>query len=196
MATKSVKNTTKSTPVTSPKITTAWTKLVEVSTAGEKQAIKATLDLAREMKESTLSIRDIQKAIKATGKVSPFVKVSHVEGLVTMLEMQSVKGFAELPLAKQLSTACASYKLLGSGVGEKLPSLEVINKETASARKAKHSKAKAPKAAPKAKATNADTLKSILAYFTALNLDTLKDSDMDLIADIYNTIESKTSLMA
>lgn len=198
MATKTAKNTNNSTSVTSPKIESAWRNLVEVSTTGEKQAIVATLALAKEMTNSTLSIRDIQKAIKATGLTSPLVKVSHVEGLPTMLKMtESVKGFSDLPLSKQLSTAVASYKLLGAGVGEKFSSLEVINKETARARKAKHEKSATPKkTATKKTATNSETLKSILAYFTALDISKLNDSDMDTIADIFNTIGDKANIMA
>lgn len=194
---KAVSSTTFS-PVSSPAIEKAWSNLVVVSTTGEQEAIRATLDLAREMKKSTLSIRQIQKAIEQTGLESPFVKVSHVEGLPTMLAMQKVAGFSALPLAKQLSTATASYKLLGAGNGEQLPSLEAIEKANADARAVKNGKSKEEKPAKEAKTQKAkvDTLPAILAYFTALDLSTLKDSDLDLIAEIHATIESKVEIMA
>jgi hypothetical protein len=192
---KKAVSSTKNSPVTSPAITKAWSEIVEISTKGETATIAAVLGLARQMQKSTLSIRDIQKAIKATGLESPFVKVSHVEGLPTMLEMQSVAGFAELPLSKQLSTAVASYKLLGAGVGEKLPSREAIEKEVARERKEKHAKAGAPKETKTPKAPK-DTLKSILAFMTALNLEELSENELDTIAEIHATIETKVGAMA
>ena len=191
---KKAAQNTKNSPVTSPAIEKAWSVIVEVSTTGENATIEATLGLARQMKKSTLSIRDIQKAIKATGLESPFVKVSHVEGLPTMLALQGVAGFSALPLAKQLSTATASYKFLGSGIGEQMPSLEALETEIARLRKIKNDTPSEPKEA-KAKAPK-DTLKSILAYFTALDLATLPEKDLDLIAEIHATIESKVGAMA
>jgi hypothetical protein len=150
------------------------------------------------MKKSALSIRDIQKVIKATGLESPFVKVSHVEGLPSMLALQKVAGFSALPLAKQLSTATASYKLLGAGIGEQMPSLEALETEIARERKNKNEKSATPKEDKPAKPakTNADTLKSVLAYFTALDLATLTDAELDLIAEIHATIENKVEVMA
>lgn len=180
--------------ITAPKIEKAWSDLVVQTTTSEQGAIRACLVLAKEMKASQLSIRDIQKAIKQTGLESPFVKVSHVEGLPTMLSLQKVAGFSDLPLAKQLSTATASYKLLGAGIGEQMPSLEALETEIARERKVKNEKPSEPKET-KAKAPK-DTLKSILAYFTALDLATLPENDLDLIAEIHATIESKVGAMA
>ena len=198
-AKKSVQDTNNSTTViTAPKISDAWSALVVQTTTSEQGAIRACLDLAREMKKSALSIRDIQKVIKATGLESPFVKVSHVEGLPSMLALQKVAGFSALPLAKQLSTATASYKLLGAGIGEQMPNLEALETEIARERKNKNDKPKEDKPAKEAKApkTNADTLKSVLAYFTALDLATLTDAELDLIAEIHATIENKVEVMA
>lgn len=178
--------------ITAPKIEKAWSDLVVQTTTSEQGAIRACLVLAKEMKASQLSIRDIQKAIKQTGLESPFVKVSHVEGLPSMLALQKVAGFSDLPLAKQLSTATASYKLLGAGIGEQMPSLEALETEIARERKIKNEKPSTPKEAKAPK----DTLKSILAYFTALDLSTLPENDLDLIAEIHATIESKVGAMA
>ena len=183
--------------ITSPKIEKAWSDLVVISTTGEAKAIEACLTLAKEMKASALSIRDIQKVIKATGLESPFVKVSHVEGLPTMLAMtSSVKGFSSLSLAKQLSTAVASYKLLGAGNGEQLADLDAVEKANAGARKAKVSaksgSAKADTAkVSKAKATDADTLKAMTAYVLTLNLESFDDVTHDMFAELLVTIESK-----
>lgn len=184
--------------ISAPKIEKAWSDLVVQTTTSEQGAIRACLDLAREMKKSQLSIRDIQKAIKQTGLESPFVKVSHVEGLPSMLALQKVEGFSALPLAKQLSTATASYKLLGAGIGEQMPNLDALEKEIARERKEKNDKKSEPKEDKPAKPakTNADTLKSVLAYFTALDLATLTDAELDLIAEIHATIENKVEVMA
>jgi hypothetical protein len=192
---KSVQGTNNSAvTISAPKIESAWTKIVEVSTNGEKATFQEILNLGKEMKSSQLSIRDIQKAIKATGLESPFVKVSHVEGIPTLVAMQKVSGFSALSLAKQLSTAVASYKLLGAGIGEQLPSLEAIEKANAQARKAKHEKAKedTPKESSKKEPkSNADTLKSILAYITALDMGSLTEIEEALIAEIESTLGYK-----
>ena len=184
--------------ISAPKIEKAGSDRVVQTTTSEQGAIRACLDLAREMKKSQLSIRDIQKAIKQTGLESPFVKVSHVEGLPSMLALQKVEGFSALPLAKQLSTSTASYKLLGAGIGEQMPNLEALETEIARERKEKNNKpseSKEDKPAKSAK-TNKDTLKNVLAYFTALDLATLTDAELDLIAEIHATIENKVEVMA
>ena len=184
--------------ISAPKIEKAWSDLVVQTTTSEQGAIRACLTLAKEMKSSQLSIRDIQKAIKQTGLESPFVKVSHVEGLPSMLALQKVEGFSALPLAKQLSTSTASYKLLGAGIGEQMPNLEALETEIARERKEKNNKpseSKEDKPAKSAK-TNKDTLKNVLAYFTALDLATLTDAELDLIAEIHATIENKVEVMA
>ncbi len=196
---KAVSSTNNSTvTISSPKIEKAWSDLVVQTTTSEQGAIRACLTLAKEMKSSQLSIRDIQKVIKSTGLESPFVKVSHVEGLPSMLALQKVAGFSDLPLAKQLSTSTASYKLLGAGIGEQMPTLEALETEIARERKEKNNKASEPKEDKPAKTakTNKDTLKNVLAYFTALDLATLTDAELDLIAEIHATIENKVEVMA
>ena len=189
---KAVQSTKNPVTISAPKIEKAWSELVVISTTGEQEAIRAVLNLGKEMKASALSIRDIQKAIKQTGLESPFVKVSHVEGIPTMCAMQKVAGFAQLSLAKQLSTAVAAYKLQGAGIGEQLPSVEAVEKANASARKAKNQKAVTPKA-PKANATQADTLASILAFITALDFSTIEEGSKEetLIVEIQATLEGK-----
>ena len=188
--------------ISAPKIENAWSALVVQTTTSEQGAIRACLELAREMKKSQLSIRDIQKVIKQTGLESPFVKVSHVEGLPTMLALhQNVAGFAGLPLSKQLSTATASYKLLGAGIGEQMPSLDALDAEITRERANKNNKQNTPKdetsdKPAKPAKTDKDTLKSMLAYLVALDLSTLKDAELDLIAEIHATIENKVEVMA
>ena len=192
----STKNTKKAVSDTNNStIARLWSDLVVQTTTSEQGAIRACLELARQMKKSSITVRETMKVVKETGLESPFVKVSHVEGLPTMLALhQNLAGFAGLPLAKQLSTATASYKLLGAGIGEQMPNLEALETEIARERKVKNDKPSEPKEA-KAK-TPKDTLKSILAYFTALDLATLPENDLDLIAEIHATIESKVGAMA
>ena len=170
-------------------IAKAWSEIVVISTTGEQEAIRACLNLAKQMKTSSITVRETMKVIKDTGLESPFVKVSHVEGLPTMLSLQKVAGFAGLSLAKQLSTATASYKLLGAGIGEQMPNLEALETEIARERKAKNDKKAEPKSAKSPK-TNADTLKSILAYFSALDTSTLNEAETGLIAEIEATVSS------
>ena len=194
-AKKAASSTNNSTvTISAPKIEKAWSDLVVQTTTSEQGAIRACLDLAREMKKSQLSIRDIQKAIKQTGLESPFVKVSHVEGLPSMLALQKVEGFSALPLAKQLSTSTASYKLLGAGIGEQMPNLDALEKEIARERKEKNNKKSEPKAdkPSKAKATPADTLKSILAFIEALDFQAISETEADIVTEIYTVIEAKT----
>lgn len=196
--TKKAVSSTNNSAVSSPAIEKAWSNLVVQTTTSEQGAIRACLDLAKEMKKSTLSIREIQKAIKQTGLESPFVKVSHVEGLPTMLALQKVAGFDSLPLAKQLSTSTASYKLLGAGIGEQMPNLEALETEISRERKAKNDKASEPKEPKpsKAKATPADTLKSILAFIEALDFEAITETEADLVTEIYTVIEAKTLQLA
>jgi hypothetical protein len=184
--------------ISAPKIEKAWSDLVVQTTTSEQGAIRACLDLAREMKKSQLSIRDIQKAIKQTGLESPFVKVSHVEGLPSMLALQKVEGFSALPLAKQLSTATASYKLLGAGIGEQMPNLDALESEIARERKNKNDKKAEPKEdkPSKAKATPTDTLKSILAFIEALDFQAISETEADIVTEIYTVIEAKTLQLA
>jgi hypothetical protein len=198
-AKKAASSTNNSTvTISAPKIEKAWSDLVVQTTTSEQGAIRACLDLAREMKKSQLSIRDIQKAIKQTGLESPFVKVSHVEGLPSMLALQKVEGFSALPLAKQLSTSTASYKLLGAGIGEQMPNLDALEKEIARERKEKNDKKSEPKAdkPSKAKATPADTLKSILAFIEALDFEAITEAEADIVTEIYTVIEAKTLQLA
>lgn len=184
--------------ISAPKIESAWSDLVVHTTTSEQGAIRDCLQLAREMKKSQLSIRDIQKVIKQTGLESPFVKVSHVEGLPTMLALhQNVAGFAGLTLAKQLSTATASYKLLGAGIGEQMSSLDALDAEITRERANKNNKQNTPKdetsdKPAKPAKTDKDTLKSMLAYLVALDFEAISETEADLITEIYTVIEAKT----
>ena len=167
-----------------------WMDVVSTSATGEKLTIIACLDLAKEMKKSSITVRETMKVVKETGLESPFVKVSHVEGLPTMLALQKVAGFSALPLAKQLSTATASYKLLGAGIGEQMPSLEALETEIARERKAKNEKKAEPKSDKAPKAPK-NTLAEILAYVTALDFVSVSEADQDLIAEIHAVLDYK-----
>ena len=167
-----------------------WSDLVVQTTTSEQGAIRACLDLAKQMKKSSITVRETMKVVKETGLESPFVKVSHVEGLPTMLALQGVAGFTALPLAKQLSTATASYKLLGAGIGEQMPNLEALETEIARERKAKNEKKAEPKSDKAPKAPK-NTLAEILAYVTALDFVSVSESEQDLIAEIHAVLDYK-----
>ena len=144
--------------------------------------------------ESRLSVADQKKFIKGledAGKVSSFVKSSHAPALPTWSKLRALHAdFRALPIAKQLSTASASYDLLGAGNGEQIKTLEALTKEIATVRKAKNDKsAKTPKDS-KAKAPK-DTLKEILAYFTALDFSSLSEDQQDQVSEIHAVLEGK-----
>jgi hypothetical protein len=144
--------------------------------------------------ESRLSVADQKRFIKGledAGKVSSFVKSSHAPALPTWSKLRALHAeFRALPIAKQLSTASASYDLLGAGNGEQIKSLDALQKEIATVRKAKNGKsAKAPK--DKTAKAPKDTLAEILAYFTALDFAGLSETQQDQIAEINAVLEGK-----
>jgi hypothetical protein len=148
--------------------------------------------------ESRLSVADQKRFIKGLegeGAVSSFVKSSHAPALPTWSKLRALHAdFCSLPIAKQLSTASASYDLLGAGKGEQIKSLDALTTEISRERKEKANKAKANNGeTPKAKApkSNAETLKSILAYITALDMAELTDIEEGYIAEIESTISYK-----
>lgn len=198
--TKSTKAPKSTVTIKAPKLTSAWVSVCSTSAKSESEIIKAIENLSATMVlESRLSVSEQKKFIKGledSGKVSSFVKSSHAPALPTWSKLRALHAdFRALPIAKQLSTASASYDLLGSGVGEQIKTLDALQKEIATVRKAKNGKsAKAPKEA-KAKAPK-DTLADILAYFTALNFDELSEAQLDQIAEIHAQIESKVGAMA
>ena len=189
-ATKNTKNVV----ITAPKISTAWNNLVAVTSTNDAENVKAIENLVVAMKASKLSIRDIMKVIKDTGKESSILSVSHVEGLLTWSALRGK--FADmkaLPLSKQLSTATAGYKLLGAGHSEALATFEGVQKAIKDARKVKADKAKeSAKSEPKSEKAKKNTLAEIRAYLAAIDATALADSDLDIIAEIAVIIEEIT----
>lgn len=180
--------------VKAPKITSAWNNVCEVSNKSEAQIVESIVNLHNVLTlESRLSVADKKKYIKGledAGKVSSFIKASHVPAIPTWINFRKVhKGFTALPVAKQLSTAMASYDILGVGKGEQIKTLDALTKEIATMRKAKQApKAKTSASAPK---KDKDALGDILAYFTALDTAKLSDDEKDQIAEIHAVIESQ-----
>jgi hypothetical protein len=186
----------KAVEIKAPKIATAWNGVCTTSTKSENEIVKAIENLSATLVlESRLSVTDQKKFIKGLengGKVSSFVKSSHAPALPTWSKLRSLHAdFRALPIAKQLSTASASYDLLGSGKGEQIKSLEALTKEIASVRKNKANKSKEQKSTPAKSKAPKDTLKDILAFFTALDTSTLEDNQLDTIAEIHAVLEGK-----
>lgn len=180
--------------IKAPKISSAWASVCATSGKAEADIIKAVENLSAVMVlESGLSVRDIKGVIAKSGKVSAFVSVSHVEALPTWSKLRALHAdFKALPLAKQLSTASASYSLLGAGKGEQFKSLEIMNKEIATVRKAKNSKGSTPKSEPKSaktKATNLETLKAMTAFIAQLDMTALNDKEIESVATLHATLE-------
>lgn len=181
--------------VTAPKIATAWKSLTATTAKNDSENVTAINRLVAEMKLSALSIRDIQAVIKDTGKESSLVKVSHVEGLQTWHDLrEKFADFRALDLRVQLSKATSAYKL-GAGNAVQMPTWEAVEKAVKAHNKAKNdAKGNAPKAdkAPKAKATNADTLRQILTFIQSLDFEAVSETDADILTEIYTVIEAKT----
>jgi hypothetical protein len=182
--------------IKAPKITTAWNSVCATSGKAETEIIKSVENLSATMVlESRLSVRDIKKVIKDSGKVSAFVSVSHVEALPTWSKLRALHtDFKALPLSKQLSTASASYSLLGAGNGEQINTFEALQKEIATMRKAKQSAPKDEKESKpaKAKKTVRETLENILAFANSLDAETIGEADFDLLLEIAGVLEQKT----
>jgi hypothetical protein len=182
--------------IKAPKLTSAWVSVCSTSAKSESEIIKAIENLSATLVlESRLSVTEQKKYIKGLedgGKVSSFIKSSHAPALLTWSKLRSLHAdFRAFPIAKQLSTASASYDLLGAGNGEQIKTLEALMKEIATVRKNKNDKsAKAPKGEKSAKAPK-DTLAEILAYFTALDFEDLSEDQQDQISEINAVLESK-----
>lgn len=181
--------------IKAPKLVSAWNAVCSTSAKSEMEIVKAIENLSATMKlESRLTVAEQKKFIKGLedgGKVSSFIKSSHAPALLTWSKLRALHAdFRALPIAKQLSTASASYDLLGAGNGEQIKSLDALTKEIATVRKAKH--AKSGKAStPKASKAPKNTLKEILAYLTALDFVSVTEEDEGLIAEIHATLEYK-----
>lgn len=195
--------------ISSPKVANAWSNIANISLIAEKaiadsrgkatavetaemeKVVAAILKLSTVMqKESGLGVRDIVKVIKETGAESSFIKVSHVQALPTWERMRStVEGFIALPLGKQLSTATAAVELLGTGNGETL-TLDALQKEIATMRKAKNAKRSENKPEKESKkATRLDAFKSFAALLSSI--DELTDSEAEALVTIQLIIEDK-----
>lgn len=197
---KSPKSVKKSVVViTSPKITSAWLKVVATSNAGESKTIEAVENLSATMVlESRLTVKDVQKVIKDSGKVCGLVSVSHVPALPTWSKLRAKhEAFKALPLSKQLSTAMASYDLLGAGKGEELPSVEALAKsikETRATKTAKRKENAGTPAKPK-KASNLDAMTAFHALVLSLDFTNLSDKEAEALANIQSALD-EASLLA
>ena len=190
-ATKAPKTVT----ISAPKIVTAWTGVCTTSAKSENEIVKAIENLHDVLTlESRLSVSDKKKFIKNLedgGKVSSFIKASHVPAIPTWVNLRKLhKDFKALPIAKQLSVAMASYDILGVGKGEQIKTLDALVKEISTIRKAKTTKAKEGASTPKKAKTNADTLASILNYFAGLDTDTLTEDEKDTLAEIHAILDN------
>ena len=195
---KKAVSVSKTVKITAPAISTAWAALCSASGKADAVNLKNVEALAKAVKESQLSTRDVIAVIQASKKESSVMSASHVEGLGVWLEMRVTKEFRALPLSKQLSTATAAFKLLGVNTAKALaPKLDVALNEIKAARKAKALKAKG--VAPVAKAGKVsldDSLAAVLALMTSLDFSALSDKQYDLVAEIQVTIESKVMATA
>ena len=190
--------------VKAPKIVTAWNNVCKVSNKSEQEVFASIVNLHEVLtNESRLSVADKKKFIKGLeegGAVSSFIKASHVPAIPTLMNFRKIyKDFATLPIAKQLSTAMASYDILGVGKGETFKSLEILTKEISAVRKAKAEKAKEGATTPtkpaKAKATIADTLRAAISLVNSIG-DDAEDEVYDLILELAQAANIKVGISA
>ena len=188
--------------IKAPKISSAWLKVVSTANNSEAETIKAIENLSAVMVlESRLTIRDIQKVIKETGKVCGAVSVAHIPALATWSKLRAKHAdFRALPRSKQLSTATSAYDVLGAGKGEGFKSLEILTKEIKTVRKAKGEARKAGKSAPatpaKAKASNLDAIKAFTALVSTLDFSSLSDAEAEALAMLQIALEDKALVQA
>ena len=200
-ASKSAKKTAP-VAIKAPKISSAWLKVVSTANNSEVETIKAIENLSAVMVlESRLTVRDIQKVIKETGKVCGAVSVAHIPALPTWSKLRAKHAdFQALPLSKQLSTATSAYDVLGAGKGEAFKSLEILTKEIKTVRKAKGEARKAGKTVPatpaKAKASNLDAIKAFTALIASLDFNALSDAEAEALAMVQITLEDKALVQA
>ena len=138
------------------------------------------------MIKSKLSIRDIEKVIKETKRESSVLKISQIEGLPTFAEMnEKFEDFRALPLAKKLTKAAATYKL-GAGKVEKFEKFSQVESAIKDFNQAKNHKAKSQpaKTAPKSKVTTLDTLKAFSAFVNALDVESIKTKEAQVMLEI------------
>jgi uncharacterized coiled-coil protein SlyX len=181
--------------IKAPKLVSAWNEVCSTSAKSENEIVKAIENLSATMKlESRLTVAEQKKFIKGLedgGKVSSFIKSSHAPALLTWSKLRALHAdFRALPIAKQLSTASASYDLLGAGNGEQLKTIEALTKAIAERRKSKNEKS-AKTETPKTAKAPKDTLADVLAYFTALDFASLTESQKDQIAEIHAVLDGK-----
>ena len=184
--------------IKAPKLATAWNNVCVTSMKSETEVIKSVENLSATMVlESRLSVRDIQKFIKDTGKVSAFVSTSHVPALPTWSVMRAkFADFRALPLAKQLSTASASYDLLGVGKGEQFKTLDALTTEIARERKEKQTKKTTTKDTKEKKVVSVeDAIKSTIKLIKGLG-DGVEDSVYDLIVELHEVTGIKVGVDA
>ena len=187
--------------IKAPKIVTAWTNVCKVSNKSEQEVFASIVNLHEVLtNESRLSIADKKKFIKGledNGQVSSFIKASHIPAIPTLMNLNKLhKDFASLPIAKRLSTAMASYDILGVGKGEQFKTLDALTKEISTVRKAKTSKAKEGTTTPKkAKATIADTLRAAIALVQGIQ-DGCEDEVYDLLLELADAAAEKVGVSA
>lgn len=183
--------------IKAPKIVSAWNGVCTTSSKSENEIVKAIENLsATMMLESRLTVADQKKFIKGledSGKVSSFIKSSHIPALTTWSKLRSLHAdFRALPIAKQLSTAMGSYDILGAGKGEQIKTLDALTKEISTIRKAKAESRKESKGdAPKTPKAPKDTLKEIFTYLSALDYSALTEAQQDMVSDIHAVLEEK-----
>lgn len=170
--------------ITSPAITTAWTKVVEVTSKADVSSSVEVVALGKAIAKSALSRTDVKKVIKSSGLKSPIVSESHVEGLVTLaLYDEKFPEFKALALKDKLAKATRAYKLLGVEVAHGLSSWAVVTSEVKKAGKAKNGTSTAKKGTSKKakKASAFDVFESFSVFLDSYDFSKASDKELDIM---------------
>lgn len=175
--------------ITAPKITSAYHAICDLTAKNDASAEIAIIKLGKEMAASKLSINDIKKVVKETGRTSSVLLISHIEALPTFVDMnEKFAEFKALPLAKKLTKAAAAYKL-GAGYATSLPTFAGVEASIKDFNQRKNDKAKSSgksksSTPTKKTATTAQALESFRNFVNALDPAKLSENERDILADI------------
>jgi hypothetical protein len=184
MATKKAKQEV---TITSPLITNAWKKVVEVTSKADVTSSVEVVALGNAIAKSALSRTDVKKVIRNSGLTSPIVSESHVEGLVTLaIYDKKFPEFKALALKDKLAKSTRAYKLLGVESAHGLASWEIVQAEVKKMGKAKNGTSTPKKSTSKKakKASNFDVLESFSVFLNTFDFDNCGDNELDVLNDI------------
>jgi hypothetical protein len=170
--------------ITSPIITNAWRKVVEVTSKADVTSSVEVVALGNAIAKSDLSRSDVKKVIRSSGLISPIVSESHVEGLVTLaIYDKNFPEFKALALKDKLAKATRAYKLLGVESAHGLASWDLVQAEVKTMGKAKNGTSTPKKGTSKKakKASAFDVFESFSLFLDTFDFSKANDKELDIM---------------